>query len=120
LPNGHFAERTVWRTDNLTKIEILLNFKGSLTRSKFLWLKSLSILMTETLIVKYSFVFLTSLPKFRDIKNNIIQHHSWMRFRRELWMCSMILEVKFAYVVFIYACLSFNIYQSSAAQTSYQ
>jgi hypothetical protein len=35
--------------------------------------------MTETLIVKYSsvlysFKFLTSLPKFRDIKNNISQH----------------------------------------------
>ena len=64
----------------------------------------MSILMTETLIMKYSFVlysfkFLTGLPKFRDIKNNIIQHHSWMRFPRELWMYSMILEVKFAYVV---------------------
>jgi hypothetical protein len=64
----------------------------------------MSILMTETLIMKYSFVlysfkFLTGLPKFSDIKNNIIQHHSWMRFPRELWMHSMILEVKFAYVV---------------------
>ena len=39
--------------------------------------------MTETLIVKpsfvlYSFKFLTSLPKIRDIKNNIIQHHAFM------------------------------------------
>jgi hypothetical protein len=39
--------------------------------------------MTETLIEKYCFVlysfkFLTSLPKIRDIKNNIIQHHSCM------------------------------------------
>jgi hypothetical protein len=66
--------------------------------------------MTETLIVKYSFVlysfnFLTSIPKFRDIKNNIIQHHWhwWMRFPRKLWMYSMIPEVKFAYVVvFVY------------------
>ena len=89
--------------------------------------------MTETLIVKYSFVlysfkFLTSLPKFRDIKNNIIQHYWWMRFPRKLWMYSMILEVKLAYViVFVYACLftiwrqnTFLTNESSAAQTSYQ
>jgi hypothetical protein len=49
----------------------------------------LSILMTETMIVKYSLVlysfkFLTSLPKFRDKRNNIIQHHWWMRFPRKL------------------------------------
>jgi hypothetical protein len=101
LPNGHFVENR----DNL------LNFIGSLTRSKFMWLKSLSILMTETMIVKYNFVlysfkFLTSLPKFRDIKNNIIQHHWWMRFPRKLHVnvFHMILQVKFAYVVvFVYS-----------------
>jgi hypothetical protein len=89
--------------------------------------------MTETLIVKYSFIlysfkFLTlSLPKFRDIKNNIIQHYWWMRFPRKLWMYSMILEVKFAYVVvFVYACLftswrqnTFLTNESSAAPSVY-
>jgi hypothetical protein len=100
LPNGRFAERTFCRTDSLTngqlaaKIEIsseLWRFAYTIRVSVHIWLKSLSILMTETLIVKYSFVlysfkFLKSLPKFRDIKNNNIQHHSWMRFPQELWM----------------------------------
>jgi hypothetical protein len=39
FPNGHFAEWTFCRTDSLPKIEIYLlkyNYKGSLTRSKFL------------------------------------------------------------------------------------
>jgi hypothetical protein len=81
-PLLQFDERTFCR-----KLRYLLNFKGSLTRSKFLWLKSLIVV---NLIVKYSFVlysfkFLTSLPKIREIKNNIIQHHSWMWFPRELW-----------------------------------
>ena len=57
--------------------------------------------MTETLIVKYSFIlysfkFLTSLPKIRDIKNNNMN----VIFPRTVNV-SMILEVKFAYVVFI-------------------
>ena len=76
--------------------------------------------MTETLIVKYSFIlysfkFLTlSLPKFRDIKNNIIQHYWWMWFPRKLWMYSMILKVKFAYVVvFVYACLFTSWHQNT-------
>jgi hypothetical protein len=143
LPNGRFAdgrfaERKFCWTDSLTNGQLAENRDIFWTlkirlhaRSKFLCLKSLSILMTETLIVKYSFVlysftFLTSLPKIRDIKNNIIQHHPWMWFSRELWMYSMILEVKFAYVVFIYAYLftiwrqnTFLTNESSAAQTSY-
>ena len=45
--------------------------------------------MTESMIVKYSFVlysftFLTSLPKFRDIKNNISFNIDERRFPRKL------------------------------------
>jgi hypothetical protein len=130
LPNGHFAERTVWRTDNLPKIEISSELKGFTYTVKVsvIKLKSLSILMTGTLIVKYSQVF----DKFTEISRYIKEKHhstsSWMRFPWELWMYSMILEVKFAYVVvFIYACLfttwrqnTFLTNESSGAQTSYQ
>jgi hypothetical protein len=119
LPNGRFAERTFCRMDILPNGQ----FDGEWT---FCRTDSLT---ANGHFAENRYIFWTLKVRlhgqsFCDIKNNIIQHHSWMWFPRELWMYSMILELKFAYVVFIYACLfkiwRQNTFLTSAAQTSYQ
>ena len=104
LPNGHFAERTVCRADSLPKIEIsceLYRFAYTVKISGIRIILDFDNRNFDSEVLFHFIFFLKfltlSLPKFRDIKNNIIHHYWWILFPWKLWMYSMILEVKFAY-----------------------